>query len=502
MVEYADKQYPPIGIRMLMEYFGYGSDEVAIVKEKGLKLGPVLIPTDSQGRMLVNYYGGFQSIKYYSIADILDEMTPPGTFKDKLVLVGGAATGLGDVWLTPFAPTLPGVEKHATVISNILDRDFLRRPPRIVYIELCVIVLVGLLLGFSIPRLKSVVWVVAFTTGVLATILVVNYQIFIRAGVWVNLTYPVVTLVVVSIGVVVYQYFTEEKEKRFIKKAFKQYLNEALVDQLASSPEGLKLGGQQMELSVLFSDIRNFTTISEGLTPEQLVSLINTYLSLMTDVIMEEKGTVDKYIGDAIMAVYGAPLFYENHPAQACKSALRMMDELEKARQKWRERDFPEINIGIGINTGEMVVGNMGSQDRFDYTVMGDSVNLASRLEGLCKTYAAGIIISEFTAARISGFVVRELDLVKVKGKDKPIKIFELLREGEPDADLARELSEYATALEAYRAMRWDEAQAGFERLHGQTGGYLYRAYGERCAAFKASPPETPWDGVYTFSTK
>jgi len=197
---------------------------------------------------------------------------------------------------------------------------------------------------------------------------------------------------------------------------------------------------------VLFSDIRSFTTISEGMTPEELVHLMNTYLSLMTRKILEHDGTVDKYIGDAIMAIYGAPVFSESHPEQACRTAIEMLTALKRVRKDWQSQGFPDINIGIGINTGRMVVGNMGSEERFDYTVLGDSVNLASRLEGLTKNYGAGIIISESTQQKIDGFITRDLDLVRVKGKDKPIRIFELLGEGQPSSELVAELDEYFIA--------------------------------------------------------
>ena len=502
IIEHLDRYYPPIGIGMLMEYYGLEGDDLTAVKGEGIRLGDIMIPTDEKARLLVNYYGPFGSINYYSIVDIIEGNYPPGTFQDKIILVGGAATGLGDVWLTPFDPSLPGVEKHATVISNILQGDFIRRPPSARLISLLLIVSVGLALGFFIPRMPSVLYVLLFTAVTLAVLLGVVLIMFLVNGIWVNLIYPFGNLMVVSIGVVVYQYFTEEREKRQIKKAFKMYLNDALVEQLAESHDGLQLGGDEKVLTVLFSDIRNFTSISEGMTPEQLVSLINTYLSLMTKTIMNENGTVDKYIGDAIMAIYGAPIHSEVHPVEACRTALKMMHDLDQVRGEWMERGYPVINIGIGINTGRMVVGNMGSEDRFDYTVMGDSVNLASRLEGLTKAYGAGVIVSEFTAEKLTDFVVKDLDLVRVKGKDKPIRIFELLAEGSPEKALALELEQYSEALELYRNMHWDKALDGFKALEQEHNSMLYSIYGKRCAAFSANPPAGDWDGVFTFTSK
>ncbi len=502
VIEHLQRYYSPIGIRMLMEYYGLENNDLAIVKGKGIRLGDIEIPTDEKARLLVNYYGPYGSMQYYSIVDIIEGNYPPGTFQDKIILVGGAATGLGDVWLTPFDPSLPGVEKHATVISNILQGDFIKKPPSARLISLLLIVSIGLALGFFIPRMSSVLYVLLFTSMTLAVLLGVVVIMFTEFGTWVNLTYPFVSLLIVSTGVVVYQYFTEEREKRQIKKAFKMYLNDALVEQLAESHDGLQLGGDEKVLTVLFSDIRNFTSISEGMTPEQLVSLINTYLSLMTKTIMNENGTVDKYIGDAIMAIYGAPIHSDVHPAEACRAALKMMHDLDRVRGEWMERGYPAINIGIGINTGRMVVGNMGSEDRFDYTVMGDSVNLASRLEGLTKAYGAGIIISEFTEGELTDFVVKDLDLVRVKGKDKPIRIFELLAEGPPDKALELELEQYSEALELYRKMHWGKALDAFNTLEKEHSLMLYNIYGKRCAAFRANSPEGDWDGVFTFVTK
>jgi adenylate cyclase len=238
------------------------------------------------------------------------------------------------------------------------------------------------------------------------------------------------------------------------------------------------------------------------MTPEQLVSMINTYLSLMTRTIMDNNGTVDKYIGDAIMAIYGAPVFTEDHPARAGRTALKMMEDLASVKDKWTEKGYPEIKIGIGINTGLMVVGNMGSVDRFDYTVMGDSVNLASRLEGLTKAYGAGIIVSEFTADKLEGFILKDIDLVRVKGKDKPIRIYELLSEGPLNNDVALELEQYGEALEFYRKMQWDKAFNAFNRLKENHSADLYGIYGKRCESFKENPPEGDWDGVFTFTTK
>ncbi|MFC1769713.1 CHASE2 domain-containing protein [Nitrospirota bacterium] len=501
IIESLGKYYPPIGLQMVKEYKGLAQKDMEVVLGKGIRIGDTLIPTDKKGRLLINYYGPFGTLNYYPIADLLDGNFPEGTFKDKIILIGVAATGLGDVWLTPFDQSLPGVEKHATVISNILNEEFLVRNNVTTIIDIVMIIVIGLALGLILPKLNSLKAAV-FTSALFVGFVVFNFVLFIFFDMWANFFYPILNLLMVSVGIIVIQYFGEEKEKKQIKKAFKRYLNPALVEQLADDHTSLKLGGEEKELTVLFSDIRGFTSISEGLSPEQLVALINEYLSLMTKVIMDSDGIVDKFIGDAIMAVYGAPVYFEDHPIRSVDSAVSMMVALKQARSEWRERGFPDIRIGIGINTGPMVVGNMGSEARFDYTVMGDSVNLASRLEGLCKTYGAGIIISESTAKQIKGFVLRELDLVRVKGKSEPITIYEVVQKGSLSQDRKAEFYKFTEALHLYREQSWREAIKAFNELAVKTNEHLYKMYLERCKNYLQSPPDKDWDGVFTFTKK
>jgi adenylate cyclase len=492
--ELAGEYYSPLEVQLVKEYFGLEDKDMKLVRGEGLYLGKTMVPLDEKARLLINYYGPFGSFKYYPFADLVDGLVEPEAFRDKIVLVGGAATGLGDVWTTPFEESLPGVEKHATVISNILMEDFLQKLSPLV--DVIFIIAVGLALGFILPRTSSVKGV-AFSLLALAVVLVLNFSLFSVFRMWANLVWPLMALFSVSTCVITYQFFTEEKEKRQIKMAFKHYLNPVLVEELAKDPSGLHLGGEEREMSVLFSDIRGFTAISEGMSPESLVTFMNTYLSLMTKTIMQNNGVVDKFIGDAVMAIFGAPLYFENHAETACSTAVKMMEELRDSRHVWQEMGFPEINIGIGINTGPMVVGNMGSEDRFDYTVMGDSVNLASRLEGLCKVYGAGIVVSQLTASKAGGGSFRELDLVKVKGKEHPERIFELLVEANEE-----ELSEYAEALQLYRQRLWPQAFESFRHLLGITGHPLFRLYEQRCQNFLEAPPPDDWDGVFRIKEK
>jgi adenylate cyclase len=499
MLRYSDRYYPALGIKMLKEYYGLDNQGIRTVPGKGIFLGERHMPVDRQGRLLINYYGPARSFKYYAYSDVIEGMLPQGTFDGKMVLVGYAATGLGDVWTTPFSRAMPGVEKHATVIGNVLEGDYLHRAGRSA--DVIFIMVLGLLLGYYLPKL-SPLRVAAFSVITIMIVLAASFAFFYFFKIWINGVYPMLTALMVPASVITYKFFTEEKEKRLVKKAFKQYLSPALVEELVKHPENLRLGGEQKELTVLFSDIRDFTSISEKLTPEKLVSLLNVYLSAMTGIIIGNKGLVDKFIGDAIMAVYGAPIHFEEHPQMACTAAVKMISELNKQMPEWLSQGFPEFRIGVGINTGEMIAGNMGSEDRFDYTVMGDSVNLASRLEGLSKAYGASIIISESTASGIDGFALRELDMVRVKGKVEPVRIFEVLGFVDDCRELEDELALYRDALGLYRSRQWVQAMGAFESLEEKSGLKLYELYARRSRDFLNTPPPSNWDGVFTFTKK
>lgn len=319
-----------------------------------------------------------------------------------------------------------------------------------------------------------------------------------------NLIYPVLTMMTIYLGITVYRYVTEEREKKKIRGAFQYYLTASVINEILKDPSKLKLGGDKKQLSVMFSDIRGFTGISEKLTPEELVRLLNEYLTAMTDVVFKYDGLLDKYIGDAIMAVFGAPLDQPDHALRACRTALEMMSELKRLREKWAAEGRPDVNIGVGVNTGDMVVGNMGSEMRFDYTVIGDSVNLASRLEGTNKEYGTNIIISEFTYESIRNeLFCRELDAVRVKGKKLPVRIYELLGEKKDAAEWQECVGRFETGLAKYREGLWDEAIAAFRSvLEVRPADYPARLYIERCETLKENPPEGEWDGVFTMTKK
>ncbi len=471
---------------------------------EGIRLGREEIPTDESGRLLVNYLGPGNTFPHHSVCDVLAGRVKPETFRGKIVLVGATATGIYDMRVTPHGSVYPGVEIHANVIDNILHRHFLIHSGWTRLLDVGAIVVMGLVMGIAIPRMKALGGIVLFL-ALMGAFVAGNTAIFIRYSLWLNLVYPLLTMIAIYLGIAVYRYVTEEREKKKIRGAFQYYLNASVVAEILKDPSKLKLGGDRRNLSVMFSDIRGFTSISEKLSPEELVHLLNEYLTAMTDIVFKYDGLLDKYIGDAIMAEFGAPIDQPDHALRACRTGIGMIGELERLRKKWSAEGRPEVAIGVGINTGDMVVGNMGSQMRFDYTVMGDSVNLASRLEGANKEYGTMILISESTHERVRDeLFCREIDAVRVKGKERPVRIFELLGEKGDAARWQAFAVPFERGLARYRACQWDEAIRDFnEVLEIKPDDGPARLYIERCEAFKACPPpEGEWDGVCTMTRK
>lgn len=505
VIKFRDNHYASLSLSLLAQYLEWPMLVLNITEfgVENIRLDKVDIPTDEGGRLLVNYLGPAKTFPHYSVSDILNGRISADKLKGKIVIVGATATGIYDLRVTPFSSVYPGVEIHATVIDNILHQNFLIHSGWTKFLDVCIIILVGLIMGFAIPRAKAMVGI-GLSLVLISAFVLANTAIFVRYNVWMNLIYPVLTMMTIYLGITVYRYVTEEREKKKVRGAFQYYLTASVVNEILKDPSKLKLGGDKKNLSVIFSDIRGFTSIAEKLTPEELVNLLNEYLTAMTDVVFKYDGLLDKYIGDAIMAVFGAPLDQPDHALRACRTAVDMMSELRRLREKWAAEGRPDVNIGVGINTGDMVVGNMGSQMRFDYTVMGDSVNLASRLEGTNKEYQTNIIISEFTLAQIKDeFFCRELDSVQVKGKKLPVRIFELLGYRKDAAQWQEFVGRFEAGLAKYRTGLWDEAITAFRSvLDVRPEDYPARMYIERCEALKEHPPEGEWDGVFTMKTK
>lgn len=445
----------------------------------------------------LNYYGPHGVIPTGSIVDVLTGAVPPETFRGKRVLIGGAAVGLGDHYPAPFASYFWGVEIHATAIDNLLTGRYLRRPEWLRYADAALLLILGLTLGLTLPRLP-IHCCFPFAAFLIFLFMMFGQYLFSAHRLLVLWVYPISAAVLISIAIFWMRYATEGREKRLLKAAFQQYMSAPVVERVLRHPEQLALGGEKKTLSVLFADIREFTLMAEMMDPEVLVKFMNRYLTAMTDVILDNGGTLDKYIGDAIMAVFGAPEDQQDHAPRACRAARQMIDTLYRERQRWKAEGFPEIRIGVGVNTGPMAVGNMGSERRFDYTVMGDNVNLGSRLEGLSKVYGVKIVVSEFTRAAVGeAFAFRELDFVQVKGREKPVRVFELLTVNEQAVDGFAFAAPFEKGLAAYRNRQWDDAVRHFETVCRMKPADAPSDYFiEKCREFKTTPPPDGWDGV------
>ena len=499
--------FPPLSIQCAWHFLSRPQMvvKVADIGVEEIRMGDRSLPTDEKGRLLINYLGPEKTFPYYSISDIIDGRLAKGTFRDKIVLVGATAMAIYDVRNTPFSTrsSYPGMEVHASVIDNILRQNFLSKPEWTKIFDLLAIIAMGVLLALVLPRLNAVKGIL-FAAGLFVLHIFICRWLFVGPGVLLNIIYPLLTLIVTYTSLTVYHYVTEERERKKIKGAFSYYVSTSVVNEMLKHPDRLKLGGDKKDLSVLFSDIRGFTSISENLSPEDLVHLLNEYLTVMTDVVFKYDGTLDKYMGDAVMAIYGAPLDQHDHPTRACHSALDMMEALKKLNEKWISEEKRPMDIGIGINTGMMMVGNMGSDQRFDYTVMGDEVNLGSRLEGANKNYRTNILISESTYDRIKGeFVCMEVDSVRVKGKTQPVRIYQLHGRKVVSETLDKAIFYFQRGLELYKQKRWDEALKIFETLPELDAGISAAGvYVQRCLELKANPPPPDWDGVFAMTTK
>jgi adenylate cyclase len=504
VIRFGGQMAMPLSLAMLRAYAGgpavirFGDFGV-----QSVQIGDYSIPVAEDGQMLLNYRGRAGAFRRVSALDVLRGRVPPVTFRGKLVLLGVTATAVGDIRVTPFDGALPGVEIHATAIDNILHGDTLWQAKWLGMAEIGVILFCVLLLGLVLQWARGLAGLLV-AGALLVAYLAGSQWLFVAEGLPLSLVYPILAISLTYVAISVLHYVVEEREKRETRKALSLYLSPSMAELLSRQPELMKLGGEKRELTVFFSDIRGFTTISEKLAPENLVELLNLYLGNMTDIVFSYDGMLDKYIGDAVMAVWGAPLPQPDHARRACRATLEMLARLEVLNREWQERGWPKLSIGAGINTGPMVFGNMGSAQHLSLTVMGDNVNLGSRLEGLNKMYGTHAIASESTLRAVGDVAVaRDLDLVRVKGKHEPVRIFELLAmDGERDR-WAPLLESYGAGIEAYRQRRFADARASFAAVlasHPDDGPA--KLYVERCEMMAADPPAPDWDGVTVMKTK
>ena len=464
--------------------------------------GTVRIPVDENVASLIPYRGAQGSFRYLSASDAFAGRLRPDQLKGKIVLLGTTAPGLMDLRATPVGSAYPGVEIHASLLAGILDATIKQKPSYVLAADLMQLLLIAAMLAFLLPVLspmRSILLTLAALLGVTA----LNFFLWMS-----GLVMPVAAVISLILGLFAlnmsWGYFVESRSKRQFTELFGQYVPPELVDEMARDPERYSMEGRKAELTVLFSDVRGFTSISERLDSKELSLLMNVYLGAMTKVVQKNRGTLDKYIGDAIMAFWGAPVLEAQHALQAVLTALEMQVELRKLDESFEARGWPPLHIGIGINTGTMTVGDMGSSVRKSYTVMGDAVNLGSRLEGITKIYGVGIIVSDSTKTLVKDMVYRELDRVCVKGKDDPVGIFEPVgNAAQLDKAIVEELKLWHQALRLYRQQDWEQAELQLYNLSRVSPDRpLYSLYSKRIAAYRVNPPGGAWDGVTTFETK
>ena len=513
LAEYQGAYYEALSLAMIRVLAGYPKVEPGIAPGRfvsksysgleWLKVGPVTIPVDANVSAFIPYRGKRGSFKYISLADVYFDKVPKDELRGKIALIGTTAPGLLDLRSTPVGSVFPGVEIHANMIASMLDNDFKHKPAYMLGAEVVLLLIGGIALSMLVPLLSPLK---ATLVSLLAIVLITGFNLIVwtKGGMILPLASSLLMIGALFAFNMSWGYFIESRSKRQFTELFGQYVPPELVDKMAADPEKYSMEGKSEELTVLFSDIVGFTSISESLEPKELSQFINDYLTSMSMVIRNNRGTLDKYIGDAIMAFWGAPVEDPEHARQGVISAMAMQTELDKLRAQMLARGWPDIRIGVGVNSGNMRVGDMGSKLRKAYTVMGDAVNLSSRLEGLTRVYGVGILVGPNTRQLVKDVVFREVDRVKVKGKDEPVDIFEPIgMEGQVDQKVVDEIKLWHKALKAYRAQKWDEAEMDLFNVQRMSPECkLYQLYFERIKECRADPPGTDWDGVTTFKTK
>ena len=540
----AGRPIPTFGFAVLNKYFGFPALTAAKNYPDLFLYGNTAIPKYDPGSVLINFYGPNGTFKHVKFVDVIDDETlttreeeegrteintfsdpeygylHDGTFKDKIVLVGSTVPEEHDLFPVAMARReqagdnlMYGVEIHANLIESVLRNEFIKRQSTsseilgIFFFAIVTFLLTSVLRSAKTSRHYLIeLNGVLFTLAELLLVVFAAIYLFKNHGYLVAVISPVVAVVGGYVASTAYHFVAERRQRLLLKTMFSTYLDPTVVEELILNPEKLRLGGERTELSVLFSDIEGFTAISEGMSPEDLVGILNEYLSAMSDIVFKNHGTLDKYEGDCVMAFWGAPVSQNDHALRACTSALQMQQSLASMRAVWAEHQRPLINIRIGVNTGEMVVGNMGSTGKFNYTVIGDSVNLASRLEGANKLYHTGIMVSERTFELVRHRILgRELDLIMVAGRTEPVRTFELIDfiERKSDAGQGEFLDAYAEGIRLYRARQWQQAKSMFrDALKVRPHDHPSLLYIQRIETFETTPPPKDWNGVFVMTAK
>jgi len=503
VVSYDDSIYPSLSLEIVRAIIGVDKVYINYTLSgiTSIQIGDLIIPTDRFGRLLINFKGPAKSYRYISASDIYNNKFNPDLINGKIVLIGTSASGLLDLRATPYDSTFPGVEIHANAIDNLINQTFITIPNWIEAADIIVMIAICLIsvITFSIiPPFLLTLFIPLLFSG----FFIFLYKMFFEYHILLNTIFPLLLLIsLFSISIII-NYFYEIRIKEIIKDKFAKKVSPQVVEELLKNPKSDAFDIKEKEITIFFSDIRSFTSISEQIgDPKRLIDLLNRYMTPMVDIIINKKGTIDKFIGDAIMAYWNAPQNLDNHQDAAVTAALEQLQELKRLNKEFKNDNLPIINIGIGIHTGVATVGEMGSLGRNDYTAIGDNVNLASRLEGLNKYYGTNLIISQFTKERLNkSYIIRELDTVLVKGKKHPVTIYEVIGLGTPDGQLKEELNLYKKALSTYKNRDFNKAKQIFEIINKNFPKTLYKIYIERCNDFIKNPNN--FTGVYTFTTK
>lgn len=507
VIRHGDELYPSLALGAALRYLFLESIE-PLVAEVGdvLTVTQVAVsefpaPTDAQGFVSVPYQGKAYTYPYYSAADVMFDRLEPGVLEGAVVFIGTSAIGLADLRSTPMGPQYPGVEVHANILDALLSGGFPQKPDWSAGAVLLQLILIALMMIWVLPRLGPIAML---SGGLVIVVLVVGFNGYV----WVlGLDLPLAGALMMTLSLTVLfiadGFLRENASKRMLKGMFDQYVPPAHIDKMMSDPDAYTFAGESKEMTVLFSDIRSFTTISESLSAKNLKLMLNTYFTPITKEIFDHNGTIDKYVGDMVMAFWGAPLDDEDHRANAVKAALRMQTVTEQLKPMFKAQGLPEVNIGVGVNTGHMNVGDMGSSYRRAYTVLGDAVNLGSRLESITKFYGAKILIGEETYDHIRGFVCRFVDRIVVKGKEEAVRVYEPLGlEGEVSQELIEEVRLYHEAYDIYLKRQWSEAQAAFRALLERSALPLYQVYLDRIDDLQHQALPDDWDGTFVHTSK
>ena len=505
--------YPSLSLAMAQRYLDAEVQlETAALGEaialSAVRVGDRRVPVDARGRAVVPYRGKAFSYTYVSATDVLNGKVPPEILKDALAIVGTSALGLKDMRSTPLETNYPGVEVHANLLDGILgsvepESRFWHRPEYEVAVTFVLILLFGIAIVLVQPRLAAGGQIV-FSVFTIGGVIGLNYWLWASAQLDFPLSPPLVVVVFLNAFYMMLGFLEETQRRAQIHNMFGQYVAPAHIDRLLDSPAQASFDGESKEMTVLFSDVRSFTTISEKLTAQGLKQLLNRYFTPITKIIFDNHGTIDKYVGDMVMAFWGAPLDDPKHAVHAVDSALEMLKKVDELKEEFGAEGLPRIDVGIGINTGQMNVGDMGSSYRRAYTVLGDSVNLGSRLEGATKMYGLRLLIGETTAAIVPEYLLRHIDRLQVKGKTEPVKVYEpLCRKEQATPEMLANLEIWHKSLDCYFTQKWDEAEQGLnELIRREPDCKLYKIYLERVQHMREEPPGESWDGAYIAKEK